>query len=243
MTFNRLLPLFAALTFVPAFAEEHDHSHHSGAACCDPPAVTAPSTAPSWFEQLGLALEMVEDRVIGNQEVTALPQSSIIKEGNKTFVLARDEENPDQFQRWEVTLGQSDNEYVAAITGVFPGDYVLKRNTPVGRTAPQYSEYQYPQSPSATGCAGCDECAGVSQTNPNQPRYGSQPDTEYYASPYPGHATQGTFTAPCEHGEICPFEAGNAYQYESQPSYQSYEDAPLNIYLPSQEYHYRNYQH
>ena len=40
-------------------------------------------------------------------------------------MLAKNDQNPPQFERWEVNLGRTDGNYVEAVTGVFPGDLIL----------------------------------------------------------------------------------------------------------------------
>ncbi len=79
----------------------------------------------SMLQQLGFGMETVQNRIVGGVDVTALPVGSIIYENGKTFVLAKNAQNPPQFERWEVSLGQSDGRYVEAVTGVFPGDMIL----------------------------------------------------------------------------------------------------------------------
>ena len=58
-------------------------------------------------------------------EVTAIPKGSVFREGTKHFILALSEVRADSFEKWEVTLGASDDFFVEAQTGVFPGDRIV----------------------------------------------------------------------------------------------------------------------
>ena len=81
-------------------------------------------TAPSSTQVDFAAVEFKEFRE-GTEAVSAIPKSAIIREDGKTYVFAQTDPESSVFERWEVTLGYGqDDNYVEALTGVFPGDNV-----------------------------------------------------------------------------------------------------------------------
>lgn len=81
-------------------------------------------TVPSRANVESAAVEFKEFRE-GEEAVSAIPKSAIIRENGKTYVLAQPDEKSATFERWEVTLGYSqDADHIEALTGVFPGDKV-----------------------------------------------------------------------------------------------------------------------
>lgn len=114
----------------------HDHSGHSHAYENEATKNTvsqkaSPSGAIIVTEdkqsELGVEIAEAPMRAFGESdgEVTALPKGSVFREGKKHFVLALSEGRTDSFEKWEVTLGASDDFFVEAQTGVFPGDRIV----------------------------------------------------------------------------------------------------------------------
>ncbi|MEC5129463.1 hypothetical protein VSU19_22065 [Verrucomicrobiales bacterium BCK34] len=106
----------------------HDHSHEEKKSDAES---TSFKVSKELREEIGLATHVVEMRELAgkNDEVTAVPRSSIIEQGGKAYVFAQSESDADSFERWEVTLGAGDGQFVDAKTGVFPGDTLVSNNT------------------------------------------------------------------------------------------------------------------
>jgi len=123
-----------SVSFV-VFAGDHDgHDHSSEGHNHDKKAVDASSGSAETFEisdalgkEIGLQTQMVEMRKIAGADdvVISVPKTSIIEVSGKTYVFAQSEDNEATFERWEVTTGASDDQFVEAATGVFPGDKLV----------------------------------------------------------------------------------------------------------------------
>ncbi len=120
---------------IAAFAGDHDgHDHSSEGHTHDKKAVDASSGSAETFEiadalgkEIGLQTQMVEMRKIAGADdvVIAVPKTSLVEVSGKTYVFAQSEDNEATFERWEVTTGASDDQFVEAATGVFPGDKLV----------------------------------------------------------------------------------------------------------------------
>ena len=110
---------------------DHDHSAHEGQKTGQSNASVGPATSvdidASQQLELGIKIAEVPTRTIGDgsDEVSALPKASVFNEDGKHFVFALPEGVKDRFERWEVTLGTSDDFFVEIKTGVFPGDRIV----------------------------------------------------------------------------------------------------------------------
>ena len=111
-----------------AFAGDHEGHNH------DKKSVDASIGSTKTFEvsdahrkEIGLQTQVVETRKIAGAEdvVISVPKTSIIEVSGKTYVFAQSEDNEATFERWEVTTGASDDQFVEAATGVFPGDKLV----------------------------------------------------------------------------------------------------------------------
>ena len=137
-----LLPVAAIAAASIMFAlgadehDGHDHSGHSHAHESEATKKTvsqkaSPSGAIIVTEdkqsELGVEVAEAPMRAFGESdgEVTALPKGSVFREDGKHFVIALSEGSADSFEKWEVTLGASDDFFVEAQTGVFPGDRIV----------------------------------------------------------------------------------------------------------------------
>lgn len=106
----------------------HDHSGHDHGPADQISGDTITLTERDQ-RAMRLVMESIEMRPLadGRDDVVALPHSSIVDSGDKYFVFIQDESDASKFIRSEVTLGKSDQRYVDALTGVFPGDNVIAR--------------------------------------------------------------------------------------------------------------------
>lgn len=135
LTLSAFLCGAVALT---AIADDHDHEGHDHSAHDHSHEEKKTDAESSGFkvsktlrEEIGLATYVVEMRVLPGKddEVTAVPRSSLFEQGGKAYVFAQSESDADSFERWEVTLGAGDEQFVEAKTGVFPGDTLVSENT------------------------------------------------------------------------------------------------------------------
>ena len=116
------------LCVLPAFSQDadrhgHDHDHnHKHPSAKDSHHHEEKSNL---MEQLGFGLVTAEDHLISGHLVTAIPASAIFFEKGKSFVITRDDKNPEKFNRWEVQLGKNSGRMVEAKAGVFPGDQLI----------------------------------------------------------------------------------------------------------------------
>ena len=114
----------------------HDHFGHSHAqeneaskrtVSQEAPMIGAIIVAEDKQFEIGVEVAEVPMRAFAESdgEVTAIPKGSVFREGTKHFILALSEVRADSFEKWEVTLGASDDFFVEAQTGVFPGDRIV----------------------------------------------------------------------------------------------------------------------
>lgn len=106
----------------------HDHSHEEKKSDADS---TGFKISKTLREEIGLTTHTVEMRELAGRDdaVITIPRSSLYQQGDKTYVFAQSESDADSFERWEVTLGAGDDQFVEAVTGVFPGDTLVRENT------------------------------------------------------------------------------------------------------------------
>jgi cell division septation protein DedD len=114
MRIHILIPTLLVLGAYQTFAEDHDHSH------ADP-------ENSNLLEQLGYSMMTVEDQTVAGKSVIALPVQALFVEKGKTFVLAQNEKDPENFTRWEVETGRNDGQFIETKSGVFPGDKIIIR--------------------------------------------------------------------------------------------------------------------
>lgn len=114
------------------FIARADHSHGSGTRHSDGETENADSKNKinlSEQTQIRLAIEVAEietQEVTGSEDtVIAVPLSSIVTENGKTYVFAQSETDKTQFEKWEVQLGMKSDQFVEALSGVFPGDKLI----------------------------------------------------------------------------------------------------------------------
>ena len=110
---------------------DHDHSEHEAEKASPSNAPVGSTTSvdidAAMQSALGIEIAEVPTRTIGDEsgEVSALPKASVFTEDGKHFVFALPDGVKDRFERWEVTLGTSDDFFVEIKTGVFPGDRIV----------------------------------------------------------------------------------------------------------------------
>lgn len=135
-TFFALSGLVLTVSFAAAADDHagHDHSGHSHAEK-KPASNTATSATfaipDSVKKGTDLKIQIIESREIDGkgEAVTAIPKSSVVEMDGKTYVIAQSEDNAETFERWEITTGASDDQFVEAVTGVFPGDKLVSNST------------------------------------------------------------------------------------------------------------------
>ncbi len=121
MRIHKLLPILLALGTYPALAADN---HEHPAATIDQPA-NGHHPEGNLLEQLGYSIMTVEDQTVAGKSVVAIPIQAIFVENGKTFVLAQNDKDPENYIRWEVELGRNDGQLVETKSGVFPGDKII----------------------------------------------------------------------------------------------------------------------
>lgn len=89
------------------------------------------------LEKLDARIEQIETRVIQGHDSVALPRNAVIKEGSQYFVMAGKTKRLDEFERWEIKIGDNWNPtYLEAKSGISPGHFVLVKNVVKQRQTP-----------------------------------------------------------------------------------------------------------
>ena len=84
----------------------------------------------NWLDQQGLKSEIVAEREIYGKSVTALPHGSVVERAGKNYVLTINNRASGMLEIWEVSLGDCNDEYVEARTGIFPGTWIVVKKPP-----------------------------------------------------------------------------------------------------------------
>ena len=136
---------------------KHDDQTCKGCNGHDHCSESATADSLSLLRHLGLKYNIVEDRFIGGEEVTAVPIESVFFEGKSAFVVAF---NDGRLARWEVTPGKSDGRFVEAKTGVFPGDKIVSAKRRNRSMQQQACQRCVPRNGCGEGCSasGCSQC-------------------------------------------------------------------------------------
>lgn len=105
----------------------HDHSHEKKESAKGSDSAESFTISDAHRNEIGLDTHVVEMREIagGTDAVIAVPISSVVEIAGKIYVFAQSGEKENSFERWEITTGANNDQFVEAVTGVFPGDTLV----------------------------------------------------------------------------------------------------------------------